>query len=93
MFLGRGGIISNDKFCIVTNKRVDFQMDAYESVDLLYTTLLEKRLKNQKLNIKDKKYDFTITDNVSLHFGVLIGETMTLISFHQQKNPKVLKYE
>ena len=68
-------------------------MDAYESVDLLYTTLLEKRLKNQKLNIKDEKYDFTITDNVSLYFGVLIGETMTLISFHQKKNPKVLKYE
>ena len=57
-------------------------MDAYESVDLLYTTLLEKRLKNQKLNIKDEKYDFTITDHVSLYFGVIIGETMTCISCH-----------
>ena len=35
--------------------------------------------------------DFTISDYVSHHFGMLMVETMTCLTYHQNNFPKVLK--
>ena len=43
---------------------------------------------------RDKeKDDYTISDHVSQHFVMLLGETMTCRSYHQNKRPKILKYD
>ena len=41
----------------------------------------------------DEKDDCNISDYVSQNFCMLIGETMTFITFHEKKHPKVLKYD
>ena len=40
----------------------------------------------------DEKDDYTISYYVSQHFGILIGETWTLLNFHTRKI-KPLKYD
>ena len=35
--------------------------------------------------------DYTISDYVSHNFGMVIGETMTCLTCHKNKIPKVLK--
>ena len=40
----------------------------------------------------EEKDDFTISDYVSRHYGVVIGEKITWLTCHQNKRPKVLKY-
>ena len=37
--------------------------------------------------------DYTIYDYVYRNFGMLIGETITCITCHENKCPKVLKYD
>ena len=37
--------------------------------------------------------DYTIYDYVYRNFGMLIGETITCITCHENKRPKVLKYD
>ena len=41
----------------------------------------------------EEKDDYTISDCVSRHFGVLIRETMTFLTCHQNNPPKGLKYD
>ena len=43
---------------------------------ILYTTFSEQPFKNSIINIKYKKYDYTISDYVSQHFGMPVGESM-----------------
>ena len=43
--------------------------------------------------MKEEKDDYTASRNVYQYFGMLIGETMTCISCHKMKRPKVLKYD
>ena len=40
--------------------------------------------------MKDEKYDYTISDNVSQHFGITIRETWTHLTCHARKRGKVL---
>ena len=65
-------------------------MDAAELYGLLYTTLSEEPFKNQRICIKNEKDNYTISYHVSQYFGMLIGETMTCLSYHQNERPKVL---
>ena len=58
---------------------------------LLYTILSEEPFKNQKFRMKEQKDDYTISDYVSRHFGMIVGETITCIDCHQNNTPKVLK--
>ena len=60
-------------------------MYAAEFEGLLYTTLPEQTFKNQRINIKDEKYDCNISDYFSQIFGLLIGTTITFLSCHQKK--------
>ena len=61
---------------------MDFHMDAAEFEGFLYTNLSEQLFKNQKMNIKSEKYDFTISDYVSQNFGMLVEKKMTCLSCH-----------
>ena len=47
-------------------------MDANEFEGLLYNVLSEEPFKNQNFDITDEKGDYTISDCVSHHFGIII---------------------
>ena len=64
-------------------------MDAAEFEELLYTIFSEEPFNNQIINIKEEKYDYIISDYVSQYFGMLIGETMTCISFHKKMSQTI----
>ena len=66
-------------------------MNAAEFEGLWYTILSEEPFKNQRINIKEEKDYYTMSHYVSQHFGMLIGETMTCLTCHKTKIPKVLK--
>ena len=53
--------------------------------------LLEKTFNNQIFNIKNSEDDFTISDYISQHFGMKIGDKITYLSCHRYKYPKILK--
>ena len=57
-------------------------MYATEFDGLRYTIFSEELLKNQRIHIKEEKDDYTISDYVSQHFGMLIRETMTCLLCH-----------
>ena len=48
-------------------------MDAGEFEGLLHNMLSEEPFKNQIFDMTYKKDDYTISDYVSQHFGILIG--------------------
>ena len=64
-------------------------MDSAEFEELLYTIFSEEPFNNQIINIKEEKYDYIISDYVSQYFGMLIGETMTCISFHKKMSQTI----
>ena len=66
-------------------------MDAAEVEGLLYTILSEEPFYNQRIHMREENYDYTISDYISHHFGMLILETVTYLSCHQDTRPKVLK--
>ena len=70
-------------FFIMENIRIDCHMYAAEFEGLLYTILSEEPFKKQRFHMIEEKDDYTITDYVYQHFGMLIGETMTCTTFHQ----------
>ena len=76
-------------FFILAIKKTNFQMDASEFKGLLYTMLYEKFLSNHRLDMKDENDDYIISDFVSQHFGITIGETLTCITCHATKLPKI----
>ena len=47
-------------------------MDASEFEGLLYNMLSEEPFANHRLDMTDEKDDYTISDYVSQHFGILI---------------------
>ena len=56
-------------------------MDAAEFEGLLYNILSEELFKNQRVRTTEEKDDYTISDYVSQHFGMLIGKNdMSLLS-------------
>ena len=66
-------------------------MDAGEFDRLLYNMLSEEPFKNQRFDITDEKYYYTIFDYFSQHFVILIGETWT--SIYCNAKGKLLKDE
>ena len=40
----------------------------------------------------DEKDYYTISDYMSQHFGITIGETMTCLTCHATKSPKIFNY-
>ena len=64
-------------------------MDASEFEGLLYNMLSEEPFKNHRIDMTYEKYDYNISDYVSQHFGIAIGETWTCITCHSKKS-KVL---
>ena len=66
-------------------------MDAAEFERLSYTILSEEYFKNQIFHMTEEMDYYTISDYVSQNFGMLIGETMTCLTCHKNKRPKVLK--
>ena len=66
-------------------------MDADGFERLLFNILSEEPFKNQRIHMTEEKYDYTIYDCISQNFCMLIGETMTCLSCHKKKSPKVIK--
>ena len=64
-------------------------MDAREFEGLLYNMLSKESFSNHRLDMKDEKDVFTISDYVSHYFGITIGETWTCLTCHEKK-PRVL---
>ena len=65
-------------------------MDADRFEGGLYTTLSENTFKNLRINIKNSEDDWTMSDYLSRHFGMKIGETTTCLSCHKNKAPNIL---
>ena len=80
--------ISTDLFFILANIRINCQIHASEFEGLLYNMLSEEPFANHRLDTTDEKDDYTISDYVSQHFGIKIGETWTCLTYHTKKNPK-----
>ena len=73
------------------NIRINCQIDASEFEGLLYNILSEEPFANHRLDMIDEKDDYTISDYVSQHFGITIGETCTCLTCHvKKKKAKVL---
>ena len=68
-------------------------MDSARFEGLLYTILSEEPSKYHRIHMTEAKYDYTISDYVSQHFGMIFLETITCLSCHQNKGLKVLKDE
>ena len=66
-------------------------MDAGEFEGLLYNMLSEEPFKNHRFDMTDEKDDYTISDYVYQHFGILIGETWTCLTCYSKNKTKVLK--
>ena len=79
-----------DDLFIATNIRIYHHMDESEFEGLFYDKLSENTFKNQGINTKIIEGDWTISDYLSHHFRFKIGETMTCISCHQNKEPNIL---
>ena len=69
----------------------NFKMDASEFEGLLYTMLSEEPFANHRLDITDENEEYTISDYVLQHFAITIGETMTCLTCHATKFPKIFK--
>ena len=73
----------------MANIRIYCQKDAAEIEGLLYTILSEELFKNHRFHMIDRIYDYTIYNYVSQNFVIPIGETMTNLTCHKNKIPKV----
>ena len=62
-------------------------MDVGEFEELLYTILSEEPFKNQIFHMKEEIDDYTISDYVYQHFGMLIRETWTCLTCHATPPP------
>ena len=60
-------------------------MDAGEFEKLLYHMLSEEPFNNHIFDMIDKKDDYTMSDYVSCHFGILRGETWTCLTCHKKR--------
>ena len=78
-------------FFILENITNDCQSDWSEFKGLSYNMLSEEPFANHRLYISDENEEYTITDYVSQHFAIKIGETLTCITCHAIKSPKIFK--
>ena len=58
---------------------------------MLYTMLSEETVANHRLDMTDENEEYTITDYVSQHFPITIGEKMTCLTCNATKSPKIFK--
>ena len=65
------------------------QMDASESEGLLCNMLSEETFANHRLDMTDVNDDYTISDHVSQHFGINIGEKTIFLNCHAAKPPNI----
>ena len=82
---------STDMLFILENITTNCQMDASEFKGLLYTMLSEEPFANHRLDMTDGNEEYTISDYMSHHFSITIGETWTCLTFHATKSPKLFK--
>ena len=73
-------------FFILANLVTNCQMYASEFEGLLYNMLSEEPFENDRLDMT-----YENKDNTSQHFTITIGETMTCLTFHATKAPKIFK--
>ena len=64
-------------------------MDANESEGLLYNMLSEEPFANHMIDMTDEKDYNKISNYVSQHLGITIGETWTCLTCHATKPPKI----
>ena len=69
----------------------NFQTNACEFEGLLYNMLSEEPFVNHRLDMTDENEEYTISDCVSQHYTITIGETWTCLTCHATKSPKILK--
>ena len=62
------------------------QMYEGEFEGLLNNIFPEETFKNQIFDMIYERDDYTISDYASHHFGNLVGETCTCLTFHARKN-------
>ena len=65
-------------------------MEAEESEGFFYKTLSENNFENQRINIKVSEDDWTIYYYLLHHLVLITADTMTCISCHKNKAPKIL---
>ena len=78
-------------FFILENITTNFHMDSSEFEGLLYNMLSEEPFANHRLDMTDENEEYTITDYVSQHFPITIGETLTCLTCNATKTPKLSK--
>ena len=66
-------------------------MNANEFEGLLYNIFSEEPFANHRLDMTDENEDYKISDYVSQHFAITIGETMTCINSHATKSLNIFK--
>ena len=54
--------------------------------------LSEEPFANRRLDMTDENEEYIISDYVSQHFAITIGETWTCLTENATKSPKILKY-
>ena len=68
-------------------------MDVCEFEELLYTIFSEETFKIYIFHMTEETDDYTKSDSVSQYFGMIILETRTCLSYHQNNPSRVLKYD
>ena len=53
--------------------------------------LSEEPFGNNRIDMSDENEEYTITDYLSQHFSITIGETLTCLTCHATKSPKIFK--
>ena len=53
--------------------------------------LSEEPFENHRLDMTDENEEYTISDYVSQHFAITIGETWTCLTCHATKSPRIFK--
>ena len=86
IYLG-GNFLFTDMFFILANIRTNCHMNDSEFEGMLYTMLSEESFANHILDMSDENDEYTITDYVSQHFAITIGETLTCLNCHATKAP------
>ena len=83
--------ICTDMLFILAKIKTNCQMDASEFEGLFYNMLSEEPFANHILDISDENEKYIITDYVSQHFAITIEETLTCLTCHATKFPKLFK--
>ena len=91
IYLGREKTISTEMFFILANITTNFQMDASEFEEMIYTMLYEEPFANHILDMTDGNEESTIYDYLSQNFSITIGDTWTCLTCETKISPKISK--